>query len=207
MYHRPPRPHTPRLIGRERFRFAESMAKIQAVIRTAAAILRAGSLLCATLACCGCVLFPPSRSYQLVELPDLRDSKESGFSAETGDPTVLRAAGGAARVTAIRECDIDVPTPPLSRTRQLFVGFKEVKLPVASMLEIDGVPVQRTSISANLDEVPLSVVDYSFKTSECAFDIILWTPGGVVGAPDPGFEQSKQQLEAYLPNIVPSLTR
>jgi hypothetical protein len=79
---------------------------------------------------------------------------------------------------------------------------------------VNGTTVERATVAATLDTVPVRAVTYSFITdsSACLVDLVLWAAEpsrkpGDTSAPGSTLQSAQQSLENLLPQLIPTLVR
>ena len=138
---------------------------------------------------------------------------ESAFRQDLRSPHLYHSTDGLSTLVGIRQCGGASHSASRARTRQLFVGFAGVKVEQQSQLNVEGIAVDRAQVSAALDSVPVRALTYSFGSSACAFDLVLWSAQPRESSPAAGAAQSdsflasQRALETLFPRLIPALVR
>jgi len=121
------------------------------------------------------IIFGGSNQSEIIDLPDLVGS-ESPFTKGTGEFPVYHTQDHN-YLTAIQECGVQPgKQSALTRARELFVGFKMVRLPDYSKKSLAGLNVDRATVLATLDDTQVTAASYIIiGKNECLYDLVLWT--------------------------------
>ena len=157
-------------------------------------------LIAATLALAGCFLAGSDPHPKTLTVP-LDGSSAEYFQPDPLSPNVYRSKDGV-YMTALSECPVQKSSSPVTRTRELFVGFKEVRMLHSTSLSLSNETVEKTILSASLDKNPLTAIVYSTHRKKCAFDIVLWQPNG---SDDAALASAATMLETNLNFVVSSI--
>ncbi|MCB9030344.1 MAG: hypothetical protein H6619_04770 [Deltaproteobacteria bacterium] len=148
--------------SKDRNRFLELVLKICAIILSACIIS------CSSLGSTTSIEFPRNKIEQLEPKNLKKISKDPSIYSFTPDEDTKQPA----YFTAVKDCSFTAESSKLTTTRQLFVGFDQLKL-----LRHQEVLQQNILLSiaqVKLDQTYFGVATYSLKEGSCVTDFIFW---------------------------------
>lgn len=76
--------------------------------------------------------------------------------------------------TGLKECEVKEFIPSRATTRELFVGFEQIKIGSQGFATLEGENVYRSELTANIDGQPIDVVAYTMRADDCVSDFAFW---------------------------------
>lgn len=110
----------------------------------------------------------------------------------------------AVHATGIRKCKQSRKTPIPTTTRELLVGFTKVRFLERTKVNLANYELDRSILTANLDNQTLKLAIYSLWQSDCLYDFALWQ---AQTNPPSDITASLQQFDGYLKANLPKLVR
>jgi hypothetical protein len=91
----------------------------------------------------------------------------------------LATPDGDIVVTVLKSCDRSLMRrDSQSSFRQLMAGFRQVRMSPVITDRLDGVTVDKTSVSCNLEQRNLNLAMFLLHTKPCLIEVIGWHPEG-----------------------------
>jgi len=122
---------------------------------------------------CGFTSSSQSSSAQLQRAASLTLVSSSGdtFVYQIADPELQPSIF----LTVIDECGTSRRELKPSLSRQLFVGFEDLRVVKSQQLNGPSGPALETLVQAAVEETPVSIVSYLTIGSRCSRDVVFWS--------------------------------
>ena len=105
-------------------------------------------------------------------------SSNLGLEKLSSDPYLYEVQSGSTGtgtyVTAIKDCSLNAKTSAKAATRQLLVGFKNIKIIEQSSVTINDQACLRSRITAEDESGPVELSVYSRRQGRCIIDLAFW---------------------------------
>ena len=110
---------------------------------------------------------------------DIRQRSSWNVEELSSDPAVYRVVENNDKqffMTVIQGCGYNEEEFSHAITRQLFVGFSDLRVQRKSSIQYDNYQALQWLVHAKLDDTPVLLSTYSQFENECVTDYVFWTP-------------------------------
>ncbi len=115
-----------------------------------------------------------SIKFMVSELSSRLEIQKSSISGHNRIYSFLNSNGEQIYLTGLSECHAGLKGSESSLSRQLFVGFENLRILQTQKMRIAPFPL-RNIASASIDMEPLKLVSFSSKKGNCILDIVFWS--------------------------------
>lgn len=132
-----------------------------------------------TVALTGCFSFPKA----VIKFPSLPSSLTQRPNAHvihhaSDAPHIVSIdlPGGRSYLALVEECGISEKVSSKGTTRELLIGFDNIKIESHQEHTLAGHQVLESRASAQVDQLPVNLITFALRHDECVRDYVFWSP-------------------------------